>query len=208
MTATDTRGNQRELILDAALRLMSAHGAAGMSMRALASECGVQVAAIYHYFESKDALLSAVVAERRYGARMADPLEIDPAASPQERLRQLFGVVWQGALEEEEVWLLLLGEGIRGEATVMPVGQELLSLLGEATRDWVREFVPEAPDPDNTAEVLVGQMLSGFVLYIFDPDRSSAAELRERCADTLVQAVFPGDADPVVVSEVDQTRSR
>lgn len=193
MTTTDTRPNQREAILDTALRLMSAHGAAGMSMRALASECGVQVAAIYHYFESKDALLSAVVAERRYGSRMADPLEIDPSAPPEERLRQLFGVVWHGALEEEEVLLLLLGEGIRGEPTVMPVGQDLLDLLGQAARDWVREFVPEAPDPANTGQILMGQLLSGLMRYIFDPDRSNSAEVESSCAEVLVRSVFPGD---------------
>ena len=59
-----TRPNQRDHILDTALRLMSERGAKGMTMRQLASACDLQVAAIYHYFESKDALLAAVVAER------------------------------------------------------------------------------------------------------------------------------------------------
>lgn len=194
MTSTEARPNQRELILDTALRLMSAHGATGMSMRALASDCGLQVAAIYHYFESKDALLAAVVAERRYGSRLADPLEIDPDASPSERLRALFGVVWRGALEEEEIWRLLLGEGIRGEQTVMPMGQDLLGLLRDATRQWMREVVPEAQDPDNAAEILVGQLLSGFVRYIFGPDGSGASvEVEQICADALVRSVFPED---------------
>ena len=60
MATTDTRPNQREHILDVALKLMSERGAAGMSMRQLASACGVQVAAIYHYFESKDAIYDAM----------------------------------------------------------------------------------------------------------------------------------------------------
>ncbi|MFV0315644.1 MAG: TetR/AcrR family transcriptional regulator [Microthrixaceae bacterium] len=194
MTSTDSRPNQREHILDAALRLMSAHGAAGMSMRALASECGVQVAAIYHYFESKDALLAAVVAERRYGARLADPLALDRDGTPEERLRMLFGLVWEGALAEEEVWRLLLGEGIRGEPAVMPVGRDLLSLLRDATREWVREIVPEVPDPDNTAEILMGQLLSGFVHYVFDSDDVDAGEVARIRADALVRAVFPVEA--------------
>lgn len=194
MTSTDSRPNQREHILDAALRLMSAHGAAGMSMRALASECGVQVAAIYHYFESKDALLAAVVAERRYGARLADPLALDRDGTPEERLRMLFGLVWEGALAEEEVWRLLLGEGIRGEPAVMPVGRDLLSLLRDATREWVREIVPEVPDPDNTAEILMGQLLSGFVHYVFDSDEVDAGEVARIRADALVRAVFPVEA--------------
>ena len=47
MATTDTRPNQREHILDVALKLMSERGAAGMSMRQLASACGVQVAAMF-----------------------------------------------------------------------------------------------------------------------------------------------------------------
>lgn len=192
MATTDTRPNQRDHILDVALRLMSAHGAAGMTMRQLASACGVQVAAIYHYFESKDALLAAVVAERRYGARLADPLPIDPAASPEQRLRELFLHVWQGALDEEEIWRLLLGEGIRGEATVVPVGRELLSLVQVASRAWVGEHVPEAQPPDAVADLLVGQLLAGFVRRVFEPGNGAAESDRigREAADALAEAVF------------------
>jgi len=58
---TATRTNQREHILDVALQLMSRAGSTGVSMRQLARACGLQVAAIYHYFPSKDALLTAVI---------------------------------------------------------------------------------------------------------------------------------------------------
>ena len=189
MTTTDTRPNQREHILDAALRLMSANGAAGMSMRALASECGVQVAAIYHYFDSKDALLAAVVEERRYGARLGDPIPIDAGAAPRERLEALFKHIWRGAMDEEEIWRLVLGEGIRGESTVVPVGSTLLELVGHAARDWVSQHVPEAEPHDAVAELLVGQMLAGFVRRVFEPG-SDPEEIASQAASALVGAVF------------------
>lgn len=189
MTTTDTRPNQRDLILDTALRLMSAHGAAGMSMRALASACGVQVAAIYHYFDSKDALLAAVVDERRYGARLGDPIPVDPGSPPSVRLRMLFLHVWQGALEEEQVWRLVLGEGIRGEATVVPVGANLLGLVTAAARDWITEHVPEAEPHDEVADVLVGQLLAGFVKRVFDSGRDPDL-VATSAADSLVATVF------------------
>ena len=50
---------------------MSELGAAGTSMRRLASACGLNVATIYHYFPSKADLLRALVEEQRYGERMA-----------------------------------------------------------------------------------------------------------------------------------------
>ena len=141
-----------------------------------------------HVLAAESDLLSASarISPAEYAACFPDPVS-------EERLRQLFGVVWHGALEEEEVLLLLLGEGIRGEPTVMPVGQDLLDLLGQAARDWVREFVPEAPDPANTGQILMGQLLSGLMRYIFDPDRSNSAEVESSCAEVLVRSVFPGD---------------
>ena len=54
---------QRARILDAALTLVSDLGAAGTSMRRLASTCGLNVATIYHYFPSKADLYVAVVEE-------------------------------------------------------------------------------------------------------------------------------------------------
>lgn len=191
MTATDSRPNQRDHILDTALELMSRHGAAGMSMRMLATACGVQVAAIYHYFDSKDALLAAVVAERQYGTRLADPLPIDRGAPPAERLRALFLHVWHGAIEEEEVWRLVLGEGIRGEATVIPVGHDLLELVRAAARGWVRDVIPELDQPDAVGDLVLGQLLAGFVRRVFEDDTAEAAgRIGAEGADAIVTAVF------------------
>ncbi len=188
MTNGEPRGNQREHILDTALRLMSAHGSTGMSMRQLASACGVQVAAIYHYFPSKQALLAAVVAERQYGSRLSDPLPIDPSASPSDRLRDLFVAVWEGAIEEEAVWRLLLGESLRGEAAVQPVGQALLDLLGPATTDWVKRCVPEVIDAEAVGHMLIGQLFTGFIRMMFDPELDRATIAREG-ADVLARGV-------------------
>jgi AcrR family transcriptional regulator len=188
VTSVEPRPNQRERILDIALGLMSAHGSTGMSMRQLASACGVQVAAIYHYFPSKQALLAAVVAERQYGSRLGDPLPIDPAASPSDRLRDLFVAVWQGAVEEESVWRLLLGESLRGEAAVQPVGQALLDLLGPATTEWVKRCVPEAVDAEAVGHMLMGQLFTGFIRMMFDPELDRATIASEG-ADVLVRGV-------------------
>ena len=177
----------RERILDAALELMGRQGASATSMRRLATESGVQVAAIYHYFASKGELLDAVVAERQYGSRLLDPLPIDAAAPPEERLRQLFMIVWAGALEEASIWRLLLGEALRGEEAVMPTGRALVELLEPAFSDWIRSAVPEVADPDLAASVMMSQMLSGFVRHAFEPPTDADADVTgKRCADLVV----------------------
>lgn len=165
---------------------MSEHGAAGTSMRQLAAACGVQVAAIYHYFESKDALLAAVVAERQYGTRLADPLPVDPDAPLEERVRQLVRAIWDGAVAEQSIWRLVLGEGMRGESTVVPVGRDLLTLLEPAARAWVAEFLPEVREPDAVGSLLVGQLLAGFVRHVFEPGLDPDA-VPDGIADALLR---------------------
>ena len=181
----------RERILDQALELMSEQGAAATSMRQLAGACGVRVAALYHYFESKDALLAAVIAERNYGRRMAETLQlgVDRTAPPEERLRAVFTEMWEGALEEESVWRLLLGEGIRSEPSALPVGRDLLGTVLPGVALFVREWIPELDDPDAAGEVLVSQMFLGFLRHMFDPDADVDVLGRER-ADVLVRVLL------------------
>lgn len=184
------RPNQREHILDVALDLIATHGAAKMSMRQLARACGLNVAAIYHYFDSKDALVTAVVDERRYGARLAEVAEIDPSLPPDERLRLMFHEIWQGALAEERVWRVLLGEGLRGEPAVLPVGRALLDVLIPGVAEWVRVTIPEADDPGAVAHLLLGQMFTGFIRHIFEPDLDPS-EIEDRAVGSLVAVVLP-----------------
>jgi AcrR family transcriptional regulator len=52
---------RREEVLETALTLVSEHGVAGASLRKLAAELGISQPSLYHYFPSKEALVSAVV---------------------------------------------------------------------------------------------------------------------------------------------------
>ena len=187
--ATATRPNQREHILDVALTLIAKHGASAMSMRRLAKDCGLNVAAIYHYFDSKDALVAAVVDERQYGARLAEVPEIDASLSPADRLEAMFREIWEGALAEEPVWRVLLGEGLRGEPAVVPVGKDLLDVIGPGLTEWLRLSLPEVPEPDAVAQMLIGQLFAGFLRHIFEPGLDTEV-IRARATAALRVVVF------------------
>jgi len=194
VTATTApRANQREHILDEALRLMSAQGCAGMSMRQLALACGVQVAAIYHYFPSKDALLQSVFEERRYVARLAEEEQgafaIDPDASERERLRAVFNLFWVGALGEEPVLRLLLGEALRGQPVALPTGTALLELFRTGVMHLLAAYVPEIEDPETVSQVFIAQVFAGFIRHIFEPD-ADTDEIASQLADVLVRTVL------------------
>jgi AcrR family transcriptional regulator len=52
---------RREEVLEAALALISEHGVAGASLRKLATRLGMSQPSLYHYFPSKDALVTEIV---------------------------------------------------------------------------------------------------------------------------------------------------
>lgn len=162
--------DQRELILDAALGLMSTQGVAGTSMRQLAAACGVQVAAIYHYFPSKDALLRSVFEERRYSARIETTVPFDPGGTVHERVQRVFEVFWAGALEEEPVLRLLLGEGVRNEPVARRTGEALLEVFELGVGGLLREHVPELEDPQLVTELVIASLFSAFVHHLFVPE--------------------------------------
>ena len=95
-----------------------------------------------------------------------------------------------GMMAEQSIWRLLLGEGMRGEPTVLPVGRELLDLMVPAARGWIAAAVPELDDPDGAAELLVGQMVTGFVQAVFRPELEPAS-IAEAGARVLTAALLP-----------------
>jgi AcrR family transcriptional regulator len=194
-TAVDPpRSSQRERILDNALELMAEQGAGSTSMRQLAKACGVNVAAIYHYFPSKADLLRSVIEERQYALRLRSLPEFDATLPPRERLVALILATWQGAQEEEAIWRLLLGEGLRGDDTALMVGRELLEVIEPALRGWLGELFPPDEDPamdvDAVATVVLGQLFSFFIGQLFRPADERAVRAR-REAEAIAALALP-----------------
>ena len=96
---TDTR---RALVLDAAREVFQQHGLAGANMREIARRAGYTPGAIYSYFDSKESIYGALLAEslERLNAAVAEAVPADsttttpattataaPAAAPAAELR-------------------------------------------------------------------------------------------------------------------------
>jgi len=68
--------DRREQIMDAALRVFAQKGFTRATNREIAREAGVTSGLIYHYFDSKDALLKTIIEQR-------SPLQMVRDLSPQ-----------------------------------------------------------------------------------------------------------------------------
>jgi AcrR family transcriptional regulator len=183
--------NQRSRILDAALGLVSELGAAGTSMRRLASACGLNVATIYHYFPSKADLLRALIEERRYGERMAsDEPPMDPALAPRARLAALVAWVAERTLEEEATVLrLIVGEGLRGDPTAQMSATELVGALDEVAARWVAAGFPELAGASVSPDV-VGRLVRVTLLAIVTEQLATGSTDIPARAHDLAAVVF------------------
>ena len=78
-TQAERRTETRAAVLESACRHFGSKGYADASLEAIASDCGLTIAPIYHYFGNKRSLFEAVV--DRMNDRILETLQSGPAAS-------------------------------------------------------------------------------------------------------------------------------
>jgi len=78
--------DRQSRILEAALDLLSRHGIAGVSMRAVAREAGVALGLVNYYYDDKTSLIRAALRSvDEHDLLLVTP---DPSATPDEQLRR------------------------------------------------------------------------------------------------------------------------
>lgn len=149
MSVTETardraRREVRGEILDTARRHLAEHGASGLSFRAVARELGMPSSGVYRYFDSRDALLTALIVESydSLGACTERSLEQTVDDPPRERWVAAAAAIRTWALDHPHEYALLYGTPVPGyaapEDTVDPgtrVSRALLRIVADAHRD-------------------------------------------------------------------------
>jgi AcrR family transcriptional regulator len=110
------REEMRAEILVAARRHLAEEGAAGLSFRAVARDVGLVSSAVYRYFPSREALLTALIIES-YDA-LADATDAAEAAVPPDRYADRYRAIGRAArvwaTAEPQQWALIYGSPIPG----------------------------------------------------------------------------------------------
>ena len=110
-------GETREAVLDAALDVFAEKGFHGASLKDIAAIVGVRDSAIYHYFESKEALVDAILAER--SNRAPDDVRKRWLEGPLGDARTEFVRIGDAIVERmelpqtEKIFRILMGDGLR-----------------------------------------------------------------------------------------------
>ena len=99
---------KREQILQSAAKIFATEGFDRASMAQLARECGISKANIYHYYDSKDAILVDILDSYLSGLRDLILATDVQGLSPEDRLRRVIRDVlraYQGSDHEHQVQL-------------------------------------------------------------------------------------------------------
>ncbi|MBU3064487.1 TetR/AcrR family transcriptional regulator [Nocardia sp. NEAU-G5] len=168
MTATTPRARARARTMEDIVRIgrehLAIHGAAALSLRAVARDLGVVSSAVYRYVRSRDELLTLLVVDGY--SELADAVDAALAAAPDDPLRRFRAVaraLREWAVAEPARYGLLYGTPVPGyeapaEQTVAP-GVRVVGTMLQIAEAAYRTGALTAPDPEPpVAEALSGDL--------------------------------------------------
>ncbi len=189
--------DRREQILDAALRVFAKKGFTKATNKDIAREAGITTGLIYHYFESKEALLKAIFDERSplQLIRSIPPAMLD---QPPEQFLPFFVNQMLAVVEDERTMQLVrvyLPEAIYNPQSV-PVGAAAIT---EGTQ-FLAGYLQGKMNSGEIRQVDAGLVASIFLGSIFDialrrkalVDGQALQYTREQIAETAVSFLLHG----------------
>jgi AcrR family transcriptional regulator len=159
---------RRDAFLDVAQRLVQTKGYEAMSIQDVLDELEASKGAFYHYFDSKQALLEAVV-ERFADGAMASlaPVLNDPNLPALRKLEKVFAGIANLKAEQKELMLAIIEvwnsdhNAIVREKVRRLSERIMVPLFSSVVRKGVDEGTLKVDSPDETARVLVS-LMQGF----------------------------------------------
>jgi AcrR family transcriptional regulator len=192
-----TRGKEyavrRNEILDAALRLVYTKGYEQMTIQDILNELGISKGAFYHYFDSKGALLEALI-ERMIdeGTVILQPIIDDPGLPALEKLERYFAAAGSWKIKQKDfivpllrVWYTDENAIVRQKASAAGL-ERIAPMITDLIDQGVQEGIFTTRHTQRLGEVVLSMMYSigdgmGQLLLTGVP----GPELLQRLEDTV-----------------------
>jgi len=185
---------RRRQILDAAVRAFAKKGYHASRVSDIAEEAGVAYGLVYHYFESKDAVLEAVFREM-WGLMVAAIVAVEETETdPREQLRKACAIVLRTWRDYPDVVRVLVREVARSgeqlQREVEEIAHAFEALERIVTRGQDQKVFRDDLSPRLASWIIYGaleEILTGWVLGRLPGDE---ADIKE--AERTVVAVLSG----------------
>lgn len=199
LTLRERRAQEtREMILEAAAGLFASRGYGQTSIDAVIAEAGLSKGAFYHHFESKEALLAALLEDRQ--RRCAEQMEgaVAPASSLREAIEALVQVSFDST-EGDPDWVrlyfefcLLAMRDPAAQGTVAGSLAECRKLIAVMLRAGQPRAVRGDLDTDAAATLLIA-LFDGIALHrTIAPDAVDLNSVADPSAELIERFVSAG----------------
>jgi AcrR family transcriptional regulator len=181
----ESYAQRRNEIIDAAQRLVYTKGYEQMSIQDILELTGMSKGAFYHYFDSKPALLEALIDRMvQESEKVISPIVYDPNLSALEKLHEFFHTAarWKSSQKDYmlailRVWYADENAIVRDKVLAKQLGWAA-SWLAHIFRQGMAEGVMDVPYPDQTAlaaMTLLTGLSNGFARLILSPPKDGSA---------------------------------
>ncbi len=164
----------RERILEAATALISAHGYAATGVSEIARQAGVEKAALYWHFNSKETLLAEVI--ERIDAQWIEHIRerVSAADTSEDRLRRFIDGLKDLTTDYAHVLRLITHVALERSDVSPPTGEAVRRIF-ERTADVIAEEFKadlgfELPDIDLITRLSIAYLLEATIRKAVDPD--------------------------------------
>jgi AcrR family transcriptional regulator len=158
---------RRDAFLDVAERLMRSRGWEQVTVQDILDAAGASRGAFYHYFDSKEALLEAVI-DRMTDAAIAvvEPIAADPNLPAAAKLQAVFSTAGRWKTERSDLLLALIRSWYSDENDLVRLraarsgAARMTPMLARIVRQGTVEAAFSPTSPDDAATVLMA-LLTG-----------------------------------------------
>jgi AcrR family transcriptional regulator len=167
----------KEKVLNAAVKVFSAHGYQGASIRAIAKTAGISIGGVYLYFRNKEELYLNLIKDRVGEQVLLTKEKVALAGSPEDGLRAFLSLHLEYGIKNKELILINIRE--HGFAFGKEIKRKFLrsqiELLTKVLKNGITEGVFRACNTEEAARIIMST-LRGVVLSMALDGESAITE--------------------------------
>ena len=178
-------------ILDAAAAMFAKHGFNGTSIAALADSCGVSKALLYHYYDSKEALLYDMLLVHCKLLSETASNATKQSDKPEEQLRSLVRALMELYMSSRDKHVVLLNDlHCLPEAQQIEVKEEERKVLQEI-KDLIIKLRPDLKPPQVTSLTMYLMGAVNWTYTWFKPQgQVTACEFADLATATFLNGIM------------------